>query len=157
MNEPVIEIAGQRPESRSVSPATVPAVGAWAQRCVTAAEQLVDLNRRAVHTAIDEQRAIVEQAASERSWLGVWRLQAGYALASTTKTAAYLRHVTDIALGHYVDAVADAEKFVRDSCVTWLDSGASRPTSLIVDANDVRAEAANSGVIVYAEPGRASS
>jgi phasin family protein len=76
---------------------------------VAAAEQLAELNSRAIHTTLDEQRAIALQAAEERSLLGAWRLQASYALAGSAKAAAYLRHVGDILLGAYADAVNEAE------------------------------------------------
>jgi hypothetical protein len=154
MNEPVIEIAGQRPELPSPLSERVPALGTWAQRWVTAAGQLADLNSRAVHTAIDEQRAIVEEAAHQPSWLDLWRLQAGYALAAATKSAAYLRHVSDITLGTYVDAVADAEKSVRETYLALLDSRAARATSLIVETAQETTQAA-AGPILLA-PGDAA-
>lgn len=77
--------------------------------CVEAAQRLAELNKRAIHMTLDEQRAVALQAAEERSLLGAWRLHASYSLAGTAKAAAYLRHVGDILLGAYADAVNEAE------------------------------------------------
>ncbi|WP_230561180.1 TIGR01841 family phasin [Paraburkholderia translucens] len=76
---------------------------------VGAAERFFELNRTAVLTSIDEQCAVAVKAADERSMLGAWRLQAGFAFAGTAKAVAYWRHATEIMLDTYADAVSDAE------------------------------------------------
>ena len=80
-----------------------------AELCVGTAERIAELNRRAIHTTIDEQRAIALEAADECSPFGAWRLQASYALAGTAKAAAYWRHVNEIVFSAFVDAVNGAE------------------------------------------------
>lgn len=160
MNEPVIEIAGQRPEVPAAAPDPLPAVTTWARRCVDAAEQLADLNSRALHVALDEQRAIAQEAASQPSWLNLWRLQTGYALAATTKSAAYLRHVSEIALGAYVDAVADTERCIKESylsATSMLENRATRATSLIVEAEEIAEPVKPAGPILDAHGNAASS
>jgi phasin family protein len=77
--------------------------------CVGMAERLFELNRKAIHTSIDEQRAVSLMAAEEASPLGAWRLHASYVLAGTAKVVAYWRHASEIILDGYADAVSEAE------------------------------------------------
>ena len=69
-----------------------------AHLCVRTAERLAELNQRAIHTTISEQRAVALEAAGECSPFGAWRLHTSYALAGTAKAAAYWRHVNEIVL-----------------------------------------------------------
>lgn len=131
MNEPVIEVLGEAPR-QSTHPA---ASMSWLEPYVAAAGQLAQLNSRALNTAIEEQRAIALEAASDRSLLTAWRLQGSYALAGVTKSAAWLRHVSDILLGAYAEAVSDAERRVNQTCMAatgWLDLAGPDVSSLIV-------------------------
>ncbi|WP_224010965.1 phasin family protein [Paraburkholderia tropica] len=81
----------------------------WAYLWIDAAERLFDLTARSAHTLISEQHAVALAMLDERSPAGIWRLQAGYALAGTTKAVAYARHASEIVLGTLADAVAHAE------------------------------------------------
>jgi len=85
------------------------AAHAWAFSWITVTERLADLAVRATQTLITEQRAIALAMLEERSPLGAWRLQTGYALAGTAKSVAYARHASEIVLGTIADAVTDAE------------------------------------------------
>ncbi|MBN3760814.1 TIGR01841 family phasin [Burkholderia sp. Ac-20365] len=86
-----------------------------AQLCVTTAERISDLNRRAVRTTIAEQRAIAMEVANERSPFGAWRLQMSYTLAGAAKATAYWRHLNEIVLDAMVDAVNGAERRLNSS------------------------------------------
>jgi phasin family protein len=101
-----------------------------------AVERLAELNNRAMHTTLAEQQAIALQAAEERSLLGAWRLQSSYSLAGTAKAAAYLRHVGDILLGAYADAVNEAEtSFNRGfmAMTGMVDNASRRASSAVLD------------------------
>jgi hypothetical protein len=91
--------------------------------------------RIAIHTTLDEQRAIALQAAEERSLLGAWRLQASYSLAGTAKAAAYLRHVGDILLGAYADAVNEMENSFNRGfmAMTGIADNAERAGSPVLE------------------------
>jgi phasin family protein len=122
-------------------------VNAWAERCVTAAERLAELNRQAIQTSIEEQRAIALEALDERSLLGAWRLQASYSLTGTAKAAAYFRHVGEIVLTAYADAVNDTESHLNR--VFWdmtntLDGAASAARSSVLAVESTASEAARS-------------
>ena len=161
MNEPLIEVPGETSaESNGAAPSAASGMNAWMELCVATAGQLGRLNSRALHTAMDEQRAVVLEAANERSWLGAWRLQVSYALAGVTKTAAYLRHASDIVLGAYTDAVAEAERGLNRSCmaVTGLldDVGSGVSPLIVADDQDVATHAIGASQIVDTE-GRAVS
>ncbi len=86
-----------------------------AELCVGTAERIAELNSRAIHTTIDEQRAIALEATDECSPFGAWRLQTSYALAGTAKAVAYWRHFNAIVLDAVVNAVNVAETRVNSN------------------------------------------
>jgi phasin family protein len=103
---------------------------------IEAVARLAELNNRAIHTTLAEQQAIALQAAEEHSLLGAWRLQSSYSLAGTAKAAAYLRHVGDILLGAYADAVNEAETSFNRSfmAITGMaDNASARASSAVLD------------------------
>lgn len=89
-----------------------------AQLCVGTAERITELNRHAIHTTIEEQRAIAMEVAAERSPFGAWRLQTSYTLAGTAKATAYWRHFNEIVLDAMVDAVHGAEARLSSTFMT---------------------------------------
>ena len=86
--------------------------------CIGTAERIAELNRRAIHTTIEEQRAIALGVAAERSPFGAWRLQTSYTLAGTAKATAYWRHFNEIVLDAMVDAVQGAETRLNSTFMT---------------------------------------
>ncbi|TCG06917.1 hypothetical protein BZM27_22940 [Paraburkholderia steynii] len=84
-----------------------------AQLCVETAGRIAELNSKAIHASLDEQRAVALEAANEYSPLGAWRLQTSFALAGTAKAAAYWRHLNEIALDAFTDAVGGAESRIN--------------------------------------------
>ncbi|MEX3936646.1 TIGR01841 family phasin [Paraburkholderia phymatum] len=86
--------------------------------CVGTAERLFELNRKAIQTSIEEQRAVSLKAAEEVSPLGAWRLHASYVLAGTAKVVAYWRHASEIILDGYADAVSEAENRLNRGFLT---------------------------------------
>lgn len=93
-----------------------------ARLCVQTMERIAELNCKAVHASLDEQRAIAMEAAGECSPFEAWRLQTCFALAGTAKVAAYWRHLNEITLGALVDAVGSAERRVNSTFVAMIRS-----------------------------------
>ncbi|MBP0596043.1 TIGR01841 family phasin [Paraburkholderia sp. LEh10] len=130
--------------------ARLPERAAWAAAemndlaglCIETAERIAELNVRAFHTTIDEQRAIALEAASECSPFGAWRLQASYAMAGTAKAVAYWRHVNEIVLGAVVDAVNGAESRLNSNFMALnraLEDSASGVGSSILTGDPAHA------------------
>ncbi|MFC0398780.1 TIGR01841 family phasin [Paraburkholderia rhizosphaerae] len=140
MSDPVILASGEAREATASSTASaVNDLTGWSGVYVSAVERLAELNSRAIHTSLEEQRAIALQAAEERSLLGAWRLQASYSLAGTAKAAAYLRHVGDILLGAYADAVNEVETSFNRSFMSMtgaVDRAASAAGSSILKLDE---------------------
>ncbi|MDR6385389.1 TIGR01841 family phasin [Paraburkholderia caribensis] len=121
-----------------------------AQLCVETAGRIAELNSKAIHASLDEQRAVALEAANECSPFGAWRLQTSFALAGTAKAAAYWRHLNEIALDAFVDAVGGAESRINSTFMALhgsLDEATSgvRASLLLGDAPstpDARARAA---------------
>jgi phasin family protein len=116
MSEPLIAVtraASHELPGRAARTAAL--MNEFASLCVGTTEQIVELNRRAIRATIDEQQAVAAEAANEYSPFGVWRLQTSYALAGTAKAASYWRHVNEILLGAFADAVNQTESRLNDS------------------------------------------
>ncbi|MEP9327280.1 TIGR01841 family phasin [Paraburkholderia phymatum] len=110
MSQSVIALPGADHDRASDRAAWVAAeMNDLAELYIRTVERITELNSRAIQTAIDEQRVVALEAASERSPLGAWRLQTGYALAGTAKVVAWWRHASEIVLGAAAEAVAAAE------------------------------------------------
>ncbi|ALL69086.1 phasin family protein [Paraburkholderia caribensis MBA4] len=88
-----------------------------AQLCVETAGRIAELNSKAIHASLDEQQAVALEAANEYSLLGAWRLQTSFALAGTAKAAAYWRHLNEIALDAFTDAVGGAESRINSTFI----------------------------------------
>ena len=132
MNEPVIEVPGEAPRpSLDVATSVKSGAAAWLEPYVAAAGQLAQLNSRALRTAIEEQRALARETASDQSWLVAWQLQGSYALGGVTRNAAYLRHVSDIVFGAYADAVADAERRLNQGWMAGTELFGSADAGMI--------------------------
>jgi phasin family protein len=86
-----------------------------AELYIRTAERIMELNSRAIQTAIDEQRVVALEAAAERSPLGAWRLQTSYTLAGTAKIVAWWRHANEIVLDAAAEAVTSAENRVNSN------------------------------------------
>jgi phasin family protein len=160
VSDPVI-LAPETPEASAGRAASaVKDLTGWGGVYVTAVERLAELNSRAIHTTLDEQRAIAIQAAEERSLLGAWRLQASYSLAGTAKAAAYLRHVGDILLGAYADAVNEAETSFNRSFMSLtgaVDRAASAAGSSILELDAKLATVPNETPRIVDEKGETMS
>ncbi|MEM5425974.1 phasin family protein [Paraburkholderia ferrariae] len=89
---------------------------------VETAGRIAELNSHAFSTTLNEQRAIAIESASERSPFDAWRLNAGYALAGTVKTAAYWRHINEIMLGAIVDCVSGIESRLNRDFMAWSNA-----------------------------------
>ncbi|WP_225034539.1 TIGR01841 family phasin [Paraburkholderia sp. XV] len=88
-----------------------------AQLCVETAGRIAELNSKAIHESLDEQQAVALEASNECSPLGAWRLQTSFALAGTAKAAAYWRHLNEIALDAFTDAVGGAESRINSTFI----------------------------------------
>jgi phasin family protein len=118
------------------------------------AGRLLELNRTAAQTAIDEQRAVTMKAAEERSPLGAWRLQASYTMAGA-KLVAYWRHACEIILDAYAEAVADAESHLNQGFLTMtgaLEDATIGVASSIVTGDPARATASMEETASIVEP-----
>jgi phasin family protein len=102
-----------------------------ARLCIDTTGRIAELNSKAIHASIDEQLAIATEAASEYSPFGACRLQTSFALAGTAKVAAYWRHLNEIALDAFVEAVGSAESRVNSTFLA-LNRSIEETTSGVV-------------------------
>jgi phasin family protein len=161
VNEPLVLATAQ--DAATGSMRAVPALAelnGWAGRYFAAVKQLMELNSRAIHTTLDEQRAITLQAVEERSVFDMWCLQISYSLAGTAKAAAYMRHVSDIVLGAYSEAVTEVETFFNrgfTSMTAPVDSSASRALSPLIKFASAPTDSAHETAQIVNSEGKAVS
>ncbi|ALL71641.1 phasin family protein (plasmid) [Paraburkholderia caribensis MBA4] len=121
-----------------------------AQLCVETAGRIAELNSKAIHASLDEQQAVALEAANEYSPFGAWRLHTSFALAGTAKAAAYWRHLNEIALDAFVDAVVGAESRINSTVMTLnrsLDEATSGVRSSLLPGDVPSTPGARAGAV----------